>query len=326
MVELEVLVGVVEGEEPSSGLLSPHPGVRYTFVNPSDATGAEASHAEALFIWNARGGFLGRHWSQFDRLRWVHTATAGVEHLLFPELVASEVVVTNSRFLFDQALAEYTIGLMLCLSKEFGTTVIHQTEHRWEQRETQTLAGKVAVMVGVGPIARRTAQLAKAIGMTVRGVGRTARTGDPDFGDITASPRLVEALAGADYVVMVLPGTPSTAGLVDAATIRSLKPTARLINVGRAASLDQNALAEALRAGRLAGAALDVVDPEPLPSDATLWDVPNLIISPHMSGDHAGWREEAVAIFERNLGRWLSGEPLLNVIDKHLGYAPREHP
>ena len=172
---------------PSAGSSARIPGVRYAFINPSDATDAEASHAEALFVWNVRGGFLRQHWARFDRLRWVHTATAGVEHLLFPELVASEVVVTNSRFLFDQALAEYTIGLMLCLSKGFGTTVIHQTEHRWEQRETQTLAGKVAVMVGVGPIARSTAQMANAIGMTVRGVGRTARTGDPDFGDVAAS-------------------------------------------------------------------------------------------------------------------------------------------
>ena len=326
MVESEVLVGVVEGEEPSSGLLGAHPGVRYTFIDPSEPTGAEASHADALFIWNVRGGFLHRHWHEFDRLRWVHTATAGVEHLLFPELVTSDVVVTNSRFLFDQALAEYTIGLMLCLSKDFGTTILHQTQHRWDQRGTETLAGKVAVMVGVGPIARRTAHMAKALGMTVRGVGRTPRDGDPDFGDIVASTHLVEALAGADYVVVVLPGTPSTAGLVDAATIRSLKPTARLINVGRAATLDQDALAEALRAGRLAGAALDVVSPEPLPADDPLWDVPNLIISPHMSGDHKGWRDEAVAIFERNLERWRSGEPLLNVIDKHLGYAPRDNP
>jgi len=178
----------------------------------------------------------------------------------------------------------------------------------------------------VGPIARRTARMASALGMTVRGVGRTARTGDPDFGDVAASTDLVDALADADYVVLVLPGTPSTAGLVDAATIGSLKPTARLINVGRAATLDQTALAEALRSGRLAGAALDVVSPEPLPAGDPLWDVPNLIISPHMSGDHAGWREEAVAIFERNLERWLRGEPLLNVIDKRLGYAPREHP
>ena len=326
MVESEVLVGVVEGEAPVSGLLSSHPGVRFAFINPSDAPDAEATHADALFVWNVRGGFLREHWARFERLRWVHTATAGVEHLLFPELVASEVVVTNSRFLFDQALAEYTIGLMLCLSKGFGATVIHQREHRWEQRETETLAGKVAVMVGVGPIARRTAQMASALGMTVRGVGRTARTGDPDFGDVAASTDVIDALADADYVVLVLPGTPSTAGLVDAATIRSLKPTARLINVGRAATLDQTALAEALRSGRLAGAALDVVSPEPLPAGDPLWDVPNLIISPHMSGDHAGWREEAVAIFERNLERWLRGETLLNVIDKRLGYAPREHP
>ena len=326
MVESELVVGVVEGDESSRELLRAPAGVRYLFMDPSEADAAEMLHADALFVWNVRGGFVRRSWSGFDRLRWVHTATAGVEHLLFPEMVESDVVLTNSRFLFDQALAEYTIGLMLCLSKDFGTTVTHQREHRWVQREADMLAGKAAVMVGVGPIARRTAQMAKALGMTVRGVGRTARGGDPDFGEVAASTELIEALTGADYVVIVLPGTPETAGMIDAAAIRALSPAARLINVGRAATLDQDALAEALRTGRLAGAALDVVSPEPLPPDDPLWDVPNLLISPHMSGDHRGWREEAVAIFERNLERWCRGEPLLNVVDKHLGYAPRNHP
>jgi len=178
------------------------------------------------------------------------------------------------------------------------------------------------VMVGVGPIARRTAQLAKALGMSVRGIGRTARTGDPDFGDVVGSNDLKTLFADADYVVMVLPNTPQTAGMVDAAAVAALKPTARLINVGRGATLDQDALSEALRSGRLAGAALDVMRPEPLPADSPLWDVPNLIISPHMSGDHTGMQREIADLFLRNLDRFLRGDPLLNVVDKTLGYVP----
>jgi phosphoglycerate dehydrogenase-like enzyme len=181
------------------------------------------------------------------------------------------------------------------------------------------------VLVGVGPIARRTAQIARALGMSVRGIGRTARGGDPDFGDIAAPDLLRASFADADYVVMVLPSTPQTAGMVDAAAIGALKPTARLINVGRGSTLDHDALCTALRAGRLAGAALDVMTPEPLPADSPLWDVPNLIISPHMSGDHTGWQQDIVDLFTRNLDRYQRGEPLLNVVDKSLGYAPAEH-
>jgi len=316
------LVGVVEDERPSNEFLSPRPGRSYRFIQPSSPPPEDALDVDALFIWNVRSPFLRENWSGLHRLRWVHAGTAGVEWVLFPELVDSDVVVTNSRFVFDRALAEYVIGMMLVLSKDFRTTFAHQAEHRWEQRESDTLDGKVVVVVGVGPIARRTAQLATALGMVVRGIGRTARTGDPDFGDIASPESIPALLADADYVVMVLPNTPLTVGLVDAAALAALKPTARLINVGRAATLDQDALVRALRQGRLAAAALDVVSPEPLPPDSPLWDVPNLLISPHMSGDFGGWRSKIVELFERNLDSWLRGAPLLNVVDKRLGYAP----
>jgi len=315
------LVGVIEDAEPSSDLLSARRGVSYRFVRPP-APPDLVVDADALFIWSPRSSFLRDNWSNMRRLRWVHTATAGVESVLFPELIDSEVVVTNSRFIFDEALAEYVLGLILMMAKDLQITVAHQAEHRWERRETDTLAGKVAVLIGVGPIARRTAQLATAFGMVVRGVGRTARTGDPDFGDVDPPERIHALFAEADYAIVILPDTPSTAGLVDAAAIAALKPTARLINVGRAVTLDQDALVRALRGGRLAGAALDVFAREPLPPGDPLWGVPNLLISPHMSGDFRGWRNKIVELFERNLDSWLSGGPLLNVVDKRLGYAP----
>jgi phosphoglycerate dehydrogenase-like enzyme len=315
------LVGVIDDEEPSSDLLSARPGVSYRFVRPP-APPESVLDADALFIWSPRTSFLRDNWSDMRRLRWVHTATAGVESVLFPELIDSDVVVTNSRFIFDEALAEYVLGLMLVLSKDLQITIAHQAEHRWERRETDTLRGKVAVLVGVGPIARRTAQLAKAFGMVIRGIGRRARTGDPDFGDIDPPERLSALFAEADYAIVILPDTPLTTGLVDAGAIAALRPSARLINVGRAVTLDQGALVSALREGRIAGAALDVFTREPLPPDDPLWDVPNLLISPHMSGDFRGWRSKIVDLFETNLDNWLSGKPLLNVVDKHLGYAP----
>jgi phosphoglycerate dehydrogenase-like enzyme len=319
-----LVVGVVEDDQPSRDILEPRPDVQYVFIEPDSPPPAEAIDADALLVWSARGGYLSRHWSEFTRLRWVQVGSAGVDRVLFPELVASNVTLTNSRHIFDEALAEYAIALMLALSKDLQTTVRHQLEHRWVQRESDTLSGKSAVLVGVGPIARRTAQLAKAFGMSVRGVGRTARSGDPDFGDV-AGPDGVHALfAEADYVVMVLPSTPETVGMIDAAAIAALKPTARLVNLGRGVTLDQDALATALREGRLAGAALDVMTPEPLPGDSPLWDIPNLIISPHMSGDRTGWKEDIARLFLTNLDRFRSGQPLLNVIDKQLGYGRSE--
>jgi phosphoglycerate dehydrogenase-like enzyme len=321
-----LLVGVVEGDPPSRDVLQSRPDVRYLFIDPGSEPPAEAADVDALLIWNVRSGYLREHWSEFRRLRWVHVGTAGVERVLFSGLAASDIVLTNSRYIFDEALAEYTIGLMLALSKDLSTTFKHQVEHRWVQRETETLSGKTAVMVGVGPIARRTAQIARALGMSVRGIGRTARTGDPEFGDIVAPDAMHPLLAQADYVVMVLPSTPQTAGMIDAAALAVLKPTARLINVGRGSTLDQDALCHALREGRIAGAALDVVSPEPLPADSPLWDLPNLIISPHMSGDHAGWQRDIADQFASNVERFLSRQPLLNVVDKSLGYAPSASP
>ena len=321
---MTLLVGVVESDTPSRDLLRSLPGVRYVFIEPSAAPPPEAADVEALLIWNVRSGYLRENWSRFRRLRWVHAGTAGVERVLFPELAASEVVLTNSRHVFDDALAEYTIGLMLALCKDLTTTIHNQRGHLWMQRETDMLAGKVVLMVGVGPIARRTAQMAKALGMSVRGVGRTARSGDPDFGHIVAPDTLTASFAEADYVVMVLPSTPETAGMVGRAALDALRPTARLVNVGRGSTLDQDALCDALREGRIAGAALDVMVPEPLPADSPLWDVPNLIVSPHMSGDHAGWQRDIADLFISNLERFLDGAPLLNVVDKSLGYAPSD--
>lgn len=321
---MSLVVGVVEGEPPSRDILEPREGVRYVFIDPESPPPAEAIDADALLIWNVRAGYLRRHWGEFTRLRWVHVGSAGVDRALFPEFAASNVTLTNSRHVFDEALAEYTLGLMLALSKDLQTTMSHQTEHRWVQRESETLSGKSVVLVGVGPIARRTAQLAKVFGMSVTGVGRTARHGDPDFGDIGGPADVAALFADADYVVMVLPSTPETAGMIDATALRALKPTARLVNVGRGVTLDQDALVAALREGRLAGAALDVMTPEPLPNDSPLWDVPNLIISPHMSGDSAGWQQDIARLFMTNLERFRNGEPLLNVIDKQLGYAPSE--
>ena len=274
-----------------------------------------------MFAWFHGTPFLQESWHLFHRLRWIHSASAGVDWLLFPELVNSEVVLTSSRHIFDRAMAEYTLGLMLALAKGLKTTLSNQDAHLWEYRETDSLFGKTLVVVGVGPIARETARLAKAFGMRIIGVGRTARD-DSDFGAIVASSELDKVVPEADYLLVVAPRTPQTEGLIGRDLIALLKPSARVINVGRGATIDQKELSRALKEGRIAGAALDVFDIEPLPKDDPAWDIPGLLISPHIAGDHHGWRQDAADLFTDNLRRWMAREPLLNVVDKAIGYVP----
>jgi phosphoglycerate dehydrogenase-like enzyme len=157
--------------------------------------------------------------------------------------------------------------------------------------------------------------------MTVSGIGRAGRAGDPDLGDIQPFGRLHEVLGQADYVVLAAPLTGETRDMMDAVALARMKPSARLVNVGRGALVAEPDLVEALAAGRIAGAALDVFADEPLPASSPLWDMPNVIVSPHMSGDAAGWREELVEVFTSNLSRYREGAPLLNVVDKHRGYV-----
>jgi phosphoglycerate dehydrogenase-like enzyme len=176
------------------------------------------------------------------------------------------------------------------------------------------------LIVGTGSIGRATARMLRAVGMQVRGLGRRAREDDPDFGTVTTD--LYAELPGADYVVALAPLTPRTRNMFDAAAFTNFKPHARFINVGRGELVLTDDLVAALRAGTLAGAALDVVDPEPLPPGHALWDLPNVHLTPHNSGDFAGWRREITAAFAGNFRKWIDGRPLDNVVDKRLGYVP----
>jgi phosphoglycerate dehydrogenase-like enzyme len=316
-----ITVGVIDAAGRSSALLPDVQDVRYVLIDPNQSLTPDAADADLLFAWFHATSFLQESWPRFQRLRWIHSASAGVDWLLFPELVKSDVVVTSSRHVYDRAMAEYTLGLMLALAKGFKTAFGHQDAHVWEHRETDSLLGKTLVIVGVGPIARETARLARAFGMRLIGVGRTARD-DADFGSIVASSDLSKVVPEADYLLIVAPRTPETEGLIGRDLIAALKPSARVINVGRGPTLDQRELMRALSEGRIAGAALDVFDIEPLPKDDPLWETPGLIVSPHIAGDHVGWREAVTDLFNENLRRWMAGEPLRNVVDKALGYVP----
>jgi phosphoglycerate dehydrogenase-like enzyme len=277
--------------------------------------------ADALFVWDFLSTAVANAWPHADRLRWVHIAAAGVDPLMFPDLVRSPVVVTNSRGIFDRPIAEYVLGLILAFAKDLPGTLDLQRERLWRHRETERIDQQRALVVGTGSIGRTIGRLLSAAGMTVTGVGRRSRSADPDLGEIHASAELPSLLPAADYVVVAAPLTDQTRGLFDAAAFVRMKPTARLINIGRGPIVVEEALATALHERQIAGAALDVFAEEPLPRDNVLWSAPNLIISPHMSGDFVGWLDTLADLFVENFRRWLAGDDLLNVVDKDLGYV-----
>jgi len=274
-------------------------------------------HADVLLVWDFTSHAVRHAWpGDGPRPRWVHTASAGVDHLMCPELTASDTVVTNARGVFDQPIAEYVAALVLAMAKDLPRTLELQRERIWRHRESQRVAGTRACVVGSGPIGRTIARTLKALGITTALVGRTPRTG------IHGPDELDRLIARADWVIAAAPLTEQTYGMFDARRFGVMQPSARFVNVGRGQLVVAEALAQALEKRWIAGAALDVFEDEPLTPDSPLWQVPGLIVSPHMSGDTVGWRDELGAQFVELYERWEAGRPLLNVVDKQRGYVP----
>ncbi|MFC9845410.1 D-2-hydroxyacid dehydrogenase [Streptomyces sp. NPDC060223] len=273
--------------------------------------------ADVLLVWDFGSHAVRHAWpGAGPRPRWVHTASAGVDHLMCPELAASDTVVTNARGVFDQPIAEYVAALVLAMAKDLPRTLDLQGRREWRHRESQRVAGTRACVVGSGPIGRAIVKSLKALGITTALVGRTPRTG------IHGPEELDRLMSRADWVVSAAPLTETTHGMFDARRFGMMQPSARFINVGRGQLVVEEALVEALSKRWIAGAALDVFEHEPLGPDSPLWQVPGLIVSPHMSGDTIGWRDELGTQFVELFECWEAGKPLANVVDKKRGYVP----
>ncbi|WP_349638083.1 D-2-hydroxyacid dehydrogenase [Saxibacter everestensis] len=279
--------------------------------------------ADVLFLWDFFSSALADVWEHADSLKWVQVAAAGVDKLLFDGLRESNVIVTNARGIFDRPIAEFVLGSILAFAKDIHGSVRRQERFEWEHRETERIDDQSVLIVGTGAIGREIARLLKAVGMRVSGAGRAARDGDPDFGVVHSSSGLVDAVGSADYLVNVAPLTDATRNLIDADVLAALKPEARLINVGRGESVDTDALVSALQRGKLAGAALDVFETEPLPANHPLWRMHNVLVSSHMSGDAKGWLERLSVQFTDNFAHYIGDGKLSNVVDKKLGFVPQ---
>ncbi len=279
--------------------------------------------ADILLVTDFRTSIVEDAFPAARRLRWVHATSAGVDALMFPALVDSDIPITNARGIFDQAIAETVLGFVLAFAKDLPRTLELQREHEWRHRDTERLQEQHALVVGAGSIGRSIARLLGATGMRVTGLARHAREDDPDFAEVRASGELNDLLPEADYAIIAAPLTESTRGMFGAEQFRHMRSSARLINIGRGPIVQTDALVDALRDGAIGGAALDVFEQEPLPVDHPLWELPHVILSHHMAGDFIGWRRALTDQFVANFDRWRTGEPLENVVDKGRGYVPQ---
>ncbi|NOS01843.1 D-2-hydroxyacid dehydrogenase [Mycobacteroides abscessus] len=271
----------------------------------SDRLAAALPGAEVLFVYDFRSSALRETWSAADSLRWVQIASTGVDPVLFDEFVASDVVLTNSRGIFERPIAEYVLAQILAFAKDIRRSTRAQAALSWRHFESESIEGTPVGVLGTGPIGQAISTLLGAVGMRVTVLGRAE------------SADLSSHVGEFEYLVLAAPLTPQTRGIVNARVLSAMRPTARLINVGRGELVGTWDLVSALNRGGIAGAALDVTDPEPLPVGHPLWRTPNTHITPHNSGDVRGWSDRLQDQFVVNFERYLRGEELLNIVDKN---------
>jgi phosphoglycerate dehydrogenase-like enzyme len=262
------------------------------------------------------------------RLKWIQTSGAGVEGFLFPEVVNSQVIVTNAGGVHPTPVSEHVIGMMLCFCRKLHVFIRNQTEKKWERAESWTsteqiweLSGKTLGIIGLGRIGTEIATKAKCLGMKVIATKR-----DPSHTPMTSVDRLIrsadlsELLAESDFTVLSLPLTKETQGMIGEAQLKSMKRTGILINVSRGKIIQEDKLIEALKQGWIAGAGLDTFENEPLPEKSELWNFKNVIITPHIAGLTPYYMERLTNIFCDNLNHFIRNEPMINVVDKTHGY------
>ncbi len=284
---------------------------------------AEIREAEILIAWSIRPEQV----KAARKLRWIHSPAAAVHQLMFPELIASEIVLTNARVVHGPVVAEHVIALIFALAKKIPGSVELQQKHIWGQQllwdeipRVREVAGATLGLIGLGAIGWPLVRSAKALGMRVIAVREHPEKGS-DGADVVLGPAQInEGFRQADYVVLAAPVTENTKAMANAERLALMKPTACLINVGRGPLVDEAALAAALREKKIGGAALDVFPKEPLAADSPLWDLPNLLITPHTAALTDKLWERHYVLFSEDLRRYLGGRPLLAVVDKRKGY------
>ena len=282
------------------------------------AEGEKHGYAEVEVVYfsadlypDRMGPFL-RALKEVSKLRWLHSFSAGVDNVFFQRLLERGARLTTSSGAQSAPIAQTVMLYLLALSRDLPGWLHDQSRRRWNPREIRDLQGSVLGVVGLGPIGLEVAALGMAFQMNVIGVRRTPRGDEPC--ETWPLARLPELLERVDHLVLALPLTEETHHLIDESALAKMKPDAILVNVGRGGLVDEAALVDALSRGRLGGAGLDVFDVEPLPEESPLWDLPNVIVTPHSSGTSPGNFFRATDLFLENLRRYRAGEPMQNEV------------
>lgn len=301
------------------GLRRRFPALRFVVVD-GEPTAGDVAEAEVLIAWSLPPELL----AAAPRLRWLQTGGAGVERFPLAELARRGITVTNASGVHAPNMAEHAMAMILAFARGLPQLLRAQAAHRWRDeathREVFELPGQTLLLVGLGAIATATAPRAAAFGMRVIGVRRGASAPPPYVETLFDRADLIAALGEADHVVLTLPATPTTRGLFGAAELAAMRRGAYLYNLGRGAVVETDALIAALAAGHLGGAGLDVVDPEPLPPESPLWEMPNVLITAHTAGATPRYWDRGAALIEANLDAWMRGDPLRNRVDLDAGY------
>ena len=299
------------------------PGCRFVQLENHEQVPAEIGDAVVFIGWSLPPEQL----LSAGKLRWIHSPAAAVHQLMYPELIASSVLVTNSTNVHGPVVAEHAIAVLLALAKRLPQAMHYQDKKVWAQEKLwkehpppREADGATVMVIGMGGIGSEFTRRAKSLGMIVLAVRDNPAKGLGGADRVFSQSQIEDVLPQADYVVLCTPVTQSTMGLIDRGRLRKMKRDSYIINVGRASLLVESDLIEALRENVIAGAALDVFDQEPLPPSSPLWAMDNVLITPHTAAVTERLWERHYRLIVDNLRRFLSGQPLLNLVDKARGY------
>lgn len=306
--------------DPNLALLEQLPGDAPVAAGDTvEAFAGALDDAEVALSWFAPRALLEEVVARAPRLRWIHSSSAGLDTVLFPELERSAVRLTNARGVYSASLGEFALAAMLFFAKDLRRMVRSQQAGLWDPLTVEMLEGRTLGIAGYGDIGRAIAVLARAFGMRVLAVRRRPGPGDL-VTRVYPLSGLRDMLRECDYLAVCLPLTAETRGSIGAGEFEQMKASAVLINVGRGPVVDEAALIDALARKRIRGAAIDVFETEPLPAGHAFYSMENVLLSPHCADHTADWKQRSMALFLENFRRYREGEPLVNMVDKQRGY------
>lgn len=316
-----VFIGAGNGGGEIAALRDAFPGVQFSTAGSLEEQLRELPDADGVISWPHPEAL-----PVAKKLRWVHSTSAGIERIQSVPALAEmdHVTLTNGRGAHAPTIADHCFAFMLAFTRDIPTLISDKQAKVWDRparsKDVRELSGSVLGILGLGRIGSEIARRGLAFGMSVRAVDVSPKAECPGVDDVWPLDRLDDLLRVTDYLAVAIPITPQTRGLIGARELALMQPHAYLFIMSRGGIVDQDALAAALASGKLAGAGIDATDPEPLPAEHPLWELPNVLISPHSSGASRQTRERGREIVRDNIRRFLNDEPLMNVCDKRAGF------